>query len=45
MKFFLRLLGLARKLLPVLILLGKLILIVKQIVSGATNYRGIYVLA
>ena len=37
MKTFLRMLGLAYKLLPVLILLGKFILIVMQIVSGATN--------
>ena len=45
MKTFLRLLGLARKLLPVLILLGKFILIVQQIVSGATNYRAVRIFA
>lgn len=42
MKTFLRVLGLARTLLPVLILLGKFILIVKQIVSGATNYYAVH---
>jgi hypothetical protein len=39
MKTVMRLLGLARKLLTVLILLGKFVLIVMQIMSGATNYR------
>jgi hypothetical protein len=39
MKTVVRLLGLARKLLTVLILLGKFVLIVMQIMSGATNYR------
>lgn len=45
MKNFLRVLGLAHKLLPVLILLGKFILIVVQIVGGATNYRASRILA
>jgi hypothetical protein len=45
MKHFLRVLGLARKLLLVLILLGKFILIVQQIVGGATNYRAVSIFA
>jgi hypothetical protein len=40
-----RLLGLARRLLYVMILLGKFVLIVQQIVSGATNYRANQVFA
>jgi hypothetical protein len=45
MKTFRRLLGLARDLLPVLILLVRLIREVMKIVGGATNYRAAYVLA
>jgi hypothetical protein len=39
MKTFLRLLGLAHKLLAVMILLCKFMLVVMQIVREATNYR------
>ena len=45
MKTVKRLLGLARNLLTVMILLGKFVLILMQIVSGATNYRNARILA
>jgi hypothetical protein len=40
-----RMLGLAHRMLLVMILLGKFVLILEQIVSGATNYPHVRLLA